>query len=41
MARGFSRMLAEFGSMLGFRQRAALALRIVCYRLAAIIEFGR
>ena len=41
MARGFSRMRAEFGSKLAFRQRAALALRLVCYRLAAIIGFGR
>ena len=41
MARGFSRMRAEFGSKLGFRQQAALVLRLVCYRLAAIIGFGR
>jgi glycosyltransferase involved in cell wall biosynthesis len=41
MARGFYRMRAEFSSKLGFRQQAALALRLVCYRLAAIIGFGR
>jgi glycosyltransferase involved in cell wall biosynthesis len=41
LARGFARLLAEFGSKLGFRQRAALVLRIVCYRLAAMIKFGR
>ena len=41
MARGFSRMRAEFGSMLGFRQNAALLLRSTCYRLAAILGFGR
>ena len=39
IARGFSRLRAEFGSKLGLRQRAALALRIVCYRLAAIVGF--
>ena len=41
IARGFARMRAEFGSKLGLRQQAALALRIVCYRLAAAIGFGR
>jgi glycosyltransferase involved in cell wall biosynthesis len=41
IARGFSRMLAEFGSKLRFRQQAALVLRLVCYRLAAIVGFGR
>jgi glycosyltransferase involved in cell wall biosynthesis len=41
LARGFARLLAEFGSKLRFRQRAALVLRIVCYRLAAIIGVGR
>ncbi len=39
IARGFARMRAEFGSKLGLRQQAALALRIVCYRLAAIVGF--
>ena len=37
IARGFARMRAEFGSKLGLRQQAALALRIVCYRLAGMI----
>ena len=41
IARGFARLRAEFGNKLGFRQQAALALRIVCYRLAAIIGFSR
>lgn len=41
MARGFARMRAEFGGMLSFRQQAALVLRLVCYRLAAIVGFGR
>jgi glycosyltransferase involved in cell wall biosynthesis len=41
LARGFARLLAEFGNKLGFRQKAALVLRLVCYRLAAIIGFGR
>ena len=41
VARGFARLRAEFGSKLGFRQRAALALRTVCYRLAAIVGFRR
>jgi glycosyltransferase involved in cell wall biosynthesis len=41
MALGFARMRAEFGDMLGFRQQAALVLRFICYRLAAIVGFGR
>jgi glycosyltransferase involved in cell wall biosynthesis len=41
LARGFARMRAEFGSKLGLQQQAALVLRIVCYRMAAIIGFGR
>jgi glycosyltransferase involved in cell wall biosynthesis len=39
LSRGFARLRAEFGSKLGLRQQAALALRIVCYRLAAIVRF--
>lgn len=41
LARGFARLHAEFGNKLGLRQQAALALRLVCYRLAAMIGFGR
>ncbi len=41
MARGFARMRAEFGGTLGFRRQAALVLRLVCYRLAAMVGFGR
>jgi len=41
LARGFARMRAEFGIKLRFQQQAALVLRIVCYRMAAVIGFGR
>lgn len=41
MAQGFSRMLAEFGAALPPRQRAGLLLRVLCYRIAAIVGGAR